>query len=141
MATITDLADAIVTELNATEFALAFEAVRAYAPRFDLEEMDTLRVSVVARAIEIITLTRSEFQHDYQVDVAVQQKFSAETNLALDPLMGLVEEIDRHFEGMRLASPDAICVRVANAPIYAPEHIKEKRMFTSVITLTWRMLS
>ena len=120
---------------------MAFEAVRAYAPRFDLEEMDTLRVSVVARAIEIITLTRSEFQHDYQVDVAVQQKFSAETNLALDPLMGLVEEIDRHFEGMRLASPDAICVRVANAPIYAPEHIKEKRMFTSVITLTWRMLS
>ena len=31
------------------------------------------------------------------------------------------------------------CVRVANEPIYVPAHLDDERVFTSVVTLTFRV--
>ena len=139
MATILDVADAVVSELNAGSFGLPFTAERRYAPRFEMQDMDTLRITVVPKGLEIAAASRGEHQHDYQVDVAVQQKFSEGDAAELDPLMGLVEEIADFFRGRRLESVPAVCVRVENGPVYAQEHIKEMRQFTSILTFTWRV--
>ena len=139
MALIIDIADAVVSELNDAAFGTPFTATRAYVPRFDLEEMGTLRVTVVPKGVEISTASRSGHQHDYRIDIGVQRKFEQEEAAELDPLMDLVEEIADHFRGAVLETdPQASCVGVENGPIYAQEHMREGRLFTSVLTCTYR---
>jgi hypothetical protein len=140
MATILDIADAVVDDLNAGSFSLPFTATRAYVPRFDLPDMADLRVTVVPKGLAIATASRADHQHDYRVDVGVQQKFEEGDAAELDPLMGLVEEIADMFRGAALETdPAAVCVAVENGPIYAQEHMREKRLFTSILTLTFRV--
>ncbi|MCR4411348.1 MAG: hypothetical protein NUV77_02855 [Thermoguttaceae bacterium] len=140
MATIIDVANAVVTQLNSGAFSQLFTAQRLYRPQFDLSEMKTLHVTVVPKALAINSLSRGSDSHEYQIDVAVQKKFETESSEELDPLVGLVEEIADHFRTPRLASlPSALCVKVENKPIYAQEHFDEMRQFTSIITLTFRV--
>ena len=49
MALVTDVADAVVAELNATAFSQPLEAKRSYLPQFDLAEMKDLHVTVVPK--------------------------------------------------------------------------------------------
>ena len=141
MATLTDIADAVVAELNGASFSKPFEAVRRYRPQFDLSEMQALHVSVVPKAVSQEIQSRSRTSGDYQVDVGVQQKFASEADL--DPLMTLVEEIADHFRFKRLTLPggnEAVWVRTENDPVYVPEHMDELRQFTSVLTFTFRIV-
>ena len=141
MAVVTDIADAVVTELNAHTFSQAFTAQRHYRPIFDLAEMQDLHVTVVPKGLAIERLDRSRNQHDVQVDIAVQKKCQAADNAELDPLTALVEEIADFFRLRRLTvCPEAVWIRTENAPIYAPEHLDELRQFTSVLTLTFRVV-
>jgi hypothetical protein len=38
------------------------------------------------------------------------------------------------------ALPNAVWVGCENSPLYSPEHMKELRQFTGVLTLTFRVL-
>jgi len=137
---ITDIADAVVTELNDGEFSQEFTAVRAYRPEFELPEMKDLHVTVVPRGVAITSLGRGVNQHDYQIDVAVQKKLAAEDSAELDPLMALVEEIADFFRLRRLSAyTDAAWVKTENDPVYSQEHLGEMRQLTSVLTLTFRV--
>ena len=139
MAQILTIADAMVTSLNAAELSMDFTAERAYVPSFKPSDLIDLRVTVIPRGLQVGSGTRSEDQHDYRIDVGVQQKFDAGSAVELDPLMDLVEEIADHFRGSSLdTDPAASCVAVENGPIYAQEHIREERMFTSILTFTFR---
>jgi len=139
MALILDIADEVVAELNGTAFSMPFTAKRAYVPRFDLKDMATLRVTVVPKGLDISTASRSGHRHDYRIDIGVQRKFEGEEPSELDPLMDLVEEIADHFRGAVLETdPEAACIGVENGPIYAQEHMREDRLFTSILTLTFR---
>ena len=139
MAVITDIADAVVAELNATQFSQPFEAKRCYLPRFDLAEMKDVHVTVVPKGVTVLPGTRAHNQHDYEVDVAVQKK--AATDAEIDPLMRLVEEIADHFRGKRLnAMSNVAWAGTANSPIYAPEHLEQMGQFTSVVTFTFRTM-
>uniref|UniRef100_A0A7C4QRK5 Uncharacterized protein n=1 Tax=Schlesneria paludicola TaxID=360056 RepID=A0A7C4QRK5_9PLAN len=95
-----------------------------------------------ARAVEEgWDLPGGQTQRDVAIDVAVQKKLGQEQNEALDPLLALAEEIAEHFRGKRLDSfPDAARVKTEFKPIYAPEHIEQLRTFTSVLTLTFRVI-
>ncbi|MCG3178314.1 MAG: hypothetical protein BIFFINMI_00640 [Phycisphaerae bacterium] len=133
------IADAVVAELNAGGFSQAFVAQRAYAPVFDLGEMADLHVTVVPRAASAERLDRASRQFDYSIDVAVQKKLADGGNVEIDALMFLVEQIADHFNGRRPAQLNsAVCLRVENDPIYSPEHMRELRQFTSVLTLVFR---
>jgi len=141
MAVVTDIADAVVQELNGHTFSQALTAVRHYRPIFDLAQMQDLHVTVVPKGLAIERLDRSRNQHDVQVDIAVQKKCQAADNAELDPLMALVEEIADFFRLRRLTAwPEAVWIRTENVPIYAPEHLDELRQFTSVLTLTFRVV-
>ena len=142
-ATILDIADAVVTQINATTWSqtLTVPAQRLYQPIFQVSDLTTLRVSVVPKGLASKTLDRSRDTFEYQIDVAVQKK----TDMSLgahDALMGLVEEIADHFRTTPLAAlPSARCTEVKNDPIYSPLHLEQLRAFTSLITLTftvWR---
>jgi hypothetical protein len=141
-----DISDAVVAELNgapAGTFAQTFTAVRHYRPQFDLAELKTLQVSVVPKAIAITGLMRSANQHDVSVDVAVQKKVTPppEGAAELDGLMTLVEQIGDYLRLRRLtALPGALWTKTDNVPVYAPEHLEQKQVFTSVLTFTFRVV-
>ncbi|WP_460182250.1 hypothetical protein [Thermopirellula anaerolimosa] len=141
MATIVALADAVVSELNGEGWSLPFAARRLYRPRFEPADLKTLQVSVVPRSLVIEAASRADDSRQYQIDIAVQQKLDADPSEEIDPLLGLVEEIARHFRLRRPAAmPTAVCVKVENDPVYAVEHLDELRCFTSIITLSFRMV-
>ena len=140
MSLIADITDAVVTALNGGAFSQAFTAVRAYAPLYDLQDMATLRVTVVPRSMRIDSASRSMAQHDLEIDVAVQKKLAAADNAEIDDLMDLTEEIAL-FGRATGRFGVATWVKTANAPIYLWEHLGEKRQFTSVVTFTLRAMS
>ena len=137
---IADIADAVVAALNGHEFSQEFTAVRAYRPEYDLREMADLRVTVVPKAVEMTTAGRGLAQSDIQIDLAVQKKLSVGDNPEIDTLMGLVQEIAEFIRAMGRFG-DAMWVRAENSPIYSQEHLGEMRLFTSVLTLTLRVMT
>ena len=139
MATIINIADSVVAELNGHSFTQPITAVRHYAPQFDLAGMTTLHVSVVPKGLSSTSLDRSRDTFEYQIDLAVQQKVD-QANPPLDALVTLVEEIADHFRAGALARfPAARCIEVKNEPVFAPEHLTELGQFTSVLTLTFKV--
>ena len=141
MADITDVADAVVAELNAASLSLPLTAERHYVPSFELQEMQDLHVTVVPKGVVITKSDRSRNTNDAQIDVAVQKKFETGDAAEIDPLVNLVEEIADFFRLRRLtAYPNAHWIKTEHAPIYAQEHWDELRQFTSVLTLTFRIV-
>ena len=141
MAVITDVAEALVAELNAASLSLPLTAARHYVPSFELPDMKDLHVSVVPKGVVITKSDRSRNTNDFQIDVAVQKKFEKGDAAEIDPLMTLVEEIADFFRLRRLtAYPNAHWIKTEHAPIYSQEHWDELRQFTSVLTLTFRVV-
>lgn len=139
MAQLVDVAEAIVVALNGEVFTPAFVATRDYEPTFDLQDA-ALRVTVVPRALPSGILSRSESQSDAQIDIGVQKKVSGSaTNAEMDALISLVEEIAIFVRAEREFSTSR-WIRTENDPIYSPEHLKDMRQFTSVLTVTLRLV-
>ena len=139
MSMITQIANAVKTELNDTDFAISFTAEMTILPVFELKDMRELKVTVVPKAQSFQRLSRDTGSREIQIDIGIQKKFSGQSEA--EELLGLVEEIAAHFDGKRLTEANnAICVKVANEPVYAPEHIEQYRQFTSVLTLTFKVI-
>jgi hypothetical protein len=144
---ITDIADAVVAELNVAAAALipgGFVAERHYRPVVDLRDLADLKVTVVPRGIVITPANRAGNQHDVQIDVAVQQKVNDADQASLDALMTLVERIGQFFSRRRLSglpgagAGAAVWTKTENKPIYSAEHLEQFRTFTSVVTFTFK---
>ena len=141
-----DIADAVVATLNGHDFGTAFTAERHYIPQYELAEMQTLRVTVVAKEMTTSTASRGAASRDVTVDVAVQQKLDAPGSpatekAATDALMDLSEAIADHLRITPLIGQSiAKWLRTEHTAIYAPEHLEQMRQFTSVATLTYRVM-
>lgn len=141
MSVITDIAEAVVAELNAGTFSQTFQAERHYLPVYELEDIKDLRVTVVPKGTAIQSAGRGSNQHDVEIDVAVQKKLTKTEPTEIDPLIALVEELADQFRLKRLASyPNAVWTRTQNEPVYAAEHLDQYRVFTSILTLTFRVI-
>ncbi len=139
MSRINDLVDSIVAGLNAESFSIAFTATRTYRPVFDLQDMSTLRVSVVPKAIEIAANTRANSMRDLIIDIGIQQKLAAAGQSDMDALMDLVEEIETYLRENRVFG-EAAWTTTINAPVFSQEHLADLRQFTSVLSVTYRQL-
>lgn len=152
MSTITAIADAVVARLNAGSggFSMPFTAVRRYQPVFALEDLATLRVSVVPRSLAIVGASRQTSQFDAQIDIGVQKRLSpapgapgspASDEAEIDALLALVDEIADWLRFARMpTTPEAVWVGVAQEPVVAGEHLEQHRQFTSILTVTYRVL-
>ena len=141
MALASEIADAVVAELNATPLNLPLTAGRVFVPAFALQNMQNLRVSVVPRTVEVTAGTRHRNIYDVEVDVAVQKKFASGSAAEIDPLLTLVDEIADFFRLRSLTEyPSAHWIRTEYRSLCAQEHWDELRQFTSVLTLTFRVV-
>ena len=139
MSMITQIANAVKTELNDTDFLVSFAAEMTLLPVFELKDMRDLKVTVVPKAQSFQRISRDTGSREVQIDIGIQKKFSDQSEA--EELLGLIEEIAAHFDGKRLANfENAICIKIANEPVYAPEHIEQYRQFTSVLTLTFKVV-
>jgi len=147
VALVIDIADVVVALLNGddADFSQDFEAQRKVRPSFELADLTDLRVTVVPKAVETSIASRSLSQYDVQVDVGIQKKLpaGADEEVEVATMCGLVEEVADFLKGKRLEGTgwSASWVRPAvNEPVYSTEHLAEKRVFTSVLTLTYRVM-
>jgi hypothetical protein len=139
-----DIADAVTAELNAAPagtFDPAITAVRRVLPEFDLADLAELKVSVVPKALEITGSTRATSQYEIAVDIGVQKKLGKDLDAEVAALGTLMDQIADYLRRRPLsAAPFAAWVSITNEPVYAPEHLAEQRVFTSVLTLTYRAM-
>ena len=136
-----DLADAVTSQVN--QSGIVTHAKRQVLPIHDLSQLRALTVSVVPRGVQVQSITRKLSQYDCQVDIGIQQKLTVPQN-EIDPvvkdLSGLVQQITDYLQRQPLTDmPYAIWIKVENEPIYDPDHLANQRVFTSVLTLTYRI--
>jgi hypothetical protein len=146
MSLIIDIADAVTAELNAADpgtFSQDFAALRKVLPAYELSELAELKITVVPKAIEISGSTRSVSQYDVQVDIGIQKKLPSGCDIEaeVETLGALVDEIAEYLRKRPLTdTPFAVWVNTKNEPPYVPEHLAEKRVFTSGLTITYRAM-
>ena len=147
MSIATNRADAVKAELNAAPagtFSIPFVATRRVFPEFDLSELKNLNVTVVPKSVEIATQTRSMCYRDVTVDIGIQKKLDKSPGLDEDvSVLGVVvDEITDYLRQRTLSeAPYAVWVNVKNDPVYSLEHLSENRVFTSVLTVMYRMMT
>lgn len=141
MSTIAALADALAAHINAGTFSQPVAAARMYQPAFTLEELAELRVSVVPRTTAIAAASRDSSTFECVVDVGVQKKLPADgADAEIDALLDLVEEITDHLRLKRLPdAPEAAWAGIAHEPVVSSESLEQHRVFTSVLSITYRV--
>jgi len=143
-----DIAEAVKVYLAAGDFSLEITPERGYVPSFELAELAALKCVVVARGQEQIKLTRADVQTDVKIDVGILKKVDDILPATLDPLMAFVQELLEYCRGVTLtADPGgddeaaAVWLGTESDPIYSTDHLTKFRQFTSVFTLTYRVIS
>ncbi|MFZ2873459.1 MAG: hypothetical protein WAZ94_03140 [Phycisphaerales bacterium] len=141
MSTIATIADAAAAHINAGTFSQPVNAVRMYQPAFTLEDLTDLRVSVVPRTVGIAAASRDSSVFECVVDVGIQKKLPAEgAEDAIDALLDLVEEIADHLRLKRLPdAPEAAWASISHEPVVSSESLEQHRVFTSVLSVTYRV--
>jgi len=148
MSLVTEIADAVAAELNAAApgsvFSQTFTAQRKIVPAYELSELTDLKVTVVPKAVEITGSTRAASQYEITVDIGIQKKLppgSGDGDDQVETLGTLVDQIAEYLRRRPLpGAPFAAWVGITNDPVYAPEHLLEQRVFTSVLTVTYRAM-
>ena len=93
------------------------------------------------RTTAISAASRDSSTFECVVDVGVQKKLPAEDEQAeIDRLLDLVEEIADHLRLKRLpGAPEAAWAGIAHEPVVSSESLEQHRVFTSVLSVTYRV--
>lgn len=140
-ASILEVADALVSYLNAGSYTAPYAtitAVRHEQPEYTLEQLSTLRVTVIPPAMAFAIVTRGQYQEDLHIGIGVQ-KLTDGTQSARDALMLLVEEIAYRVLAIDddILSGAAQPVEVLVEPLYDPEILRQTGVFNSVLSLVF----
>lgn len=152
MSVVADIAEALKETLNGAPggtFSQEFKAKRVYVPAVKLTDIGTaLSVLVVPKTDDRTPLDRgTRTLREVKADIGVQKRLAAgadpfveAANDEIDGLAALVEEIADFLSAGTQVGPGTIVGTVVN-PIYAPEHLAAHSVFTSVITVTLKLVS
>lgn len=134
------IADAVAAHVSAGSYGQPVAAVRVHQPAYTLEELKDLRVSVVPRTVQTTAATRQSLAIEYAVDVGVQKKLPAEgVEAAIDELLALVDAIAERLRFARLPGfPAAAWAGFRHEPVVSSEALEQHRVFTSVLSVTYR---
>ena len=144
MSLVTDIADAVVSELNdapSGTFSQSFTAVRKVLPVYELKDLTSLAVTVVPKAVGITSVTRDMSNYDVSVDIGIQKKLASgdDIDAVVESLGDVVDEIVEYLRAKQVVAY-AFWVSASNDPVYMQDHLAEQRLFTSVITLTYQAM-
>lgn len=137
MATVVEIANAIVSALNGRSWSMPFTATHSYLPRHSLGDFEEIKVTVVARSVRIEDASRGTAQLVYVYDIAFQKRVDeAET----EDVLNLVEEVIVFLSSEALPGyPQAKVGDIQNDPPYLIEHLEDFRVLTSVVTVEYEV--
>ena len=134
----TQIAHAVVFELAHHEFSQQFDPKMLVLPSFESAELEVLRVSVVPRTLEIERATRASSKYTVGIDVGVQKRIKGTPEETVSEMGTLVDEMAAFLKEVELTQfPAAQWISLENDPLFDPEHLLQKRTFTSVLSLRY----
>ncbi len=134
----TQVAHAIVHELAHHEFSQDFEPKMLVCPSFEPSELETLRVSVVPRTLEMDRATRGSTKYTVGIDVGIQKRITGTPEETVIKMGAFVDEIADFLKSVELSyHPATQWFHTEYDPLYVPEHLVQKRTFTSVLSLKY----
>lgn len=146
-AVLIDIADAVKDVLDGASLSQAFTSTVKERPRANLETLGTLVVTVVpVSKVKRRTTRGSHREATYVVDVGVQKKCDVSDSTVTRPLIYLVDEIGDLFldAGILTGYTTATCLQTEHlegaSAGFAPEHYEQKRLFTGVVELTFKVV-
>jgi len=131
-----DIADAVAAELS----TLPMTVHRRVLPEFELAELKDLAVTVVPKSVQMTTVTRDATAYEVAIDIGIQRKIGKDTDAEVAVLSGVVSSIVSFLNRRSLATLNARFKTLANEPVYAPEMLSGKRLFLSVVTVTYTVM-
>ncbi|HBR20294.1 MAG: hypothetical protein UV78_C0006G0021 [Parcubacteria group bacterium GW2011_GWA2_43_17] len=139
---IIQIADALAAKLITGTFSQSFTPVRTVFPNFELKELAALKVTIVPRSVDSSIVTRVSEQDDYVIDIGVQKKLTDNFEAEIEALISFVTEIKDFLKlkHLTMTTRVAMWINTKIDPIYSREHIAGDNVFTSVITVTYRMV-
>lgn len=136
-----DLANAVVTSLNEDTYSMNFTAVMSLFPFYEIKDLSTLRVTVMPKNLEITRVTRSSSEFNYEIDIAVQKVVDLSDNSSLINLAKLALSIASNFKNKIYSNLGAACFGQNVNPIFSTEHIQPPSVFTSIVTLKFKIMA
>jgi hypothetical protein len=147
MSLATDIADLVTDAINSAPvgtFSMPADAVRRVLPLYELTDFTEAdgsataepKVTVVPRTVEIARNDRGSDMADITVDIGVQRRVS-DIDAEVASLGDLLDEIIDYMRGRQLGSAKWTSGRIE--AIAADEHLLEHRIFTGVVSLTYRV--
>lgn len=139
------IADAVVSELNATTFSQTAEAERFYVPATELKDAACIRFHVVPTVATLDRESRSKRRLEFVIDVLILKKIpGCDPDDKTGELMDFVDEVADHFmpsnEAARLDTyATAVCVAVVHEPLYSVDDMRSREIFASLLRLTFRV--
>lgn len=143
-----DVADAVAALLNAPPngfgpFLSSFQSAVAFQPQFDLKQLQTLQVAVIPDEEADTMLLKQTNQLDVSVDVWIQKHIAGVPEGR--SLMALAEQFKTLLKLPRPVGPmtlgdgsHASWIGMTARPLWHPNHMLEKNVFTRVLTFTYR---
>lgn len=128
MVDVIKLAEAVTKEIEGAELM--------YAPELDLKGIRELRVIVVPLGLGMRPVARGYSEDSFKVQIGLLKKATEDDR---PELINKLVTLGRSFVDKWLE--DATCSKVEYAPLYSPEHLRERRQFTGVIELTFKSVS
>lgn len=132
-----DIADAVVTALNAADLSQSVTFERVYVPKFDTSNAATLQGKVVPVSDIREMGSAADDNATIAVDIGVMQRLQGGISVektAVDTLLGLCEEIKAVINRQRLSgAATAVCIGTAQEVIYSVEELDNGRVFLTAI--------
>lgn len=136
MSVIGDIADGLVSTLNGLSLSQSFTATRVALPRFALEDLAGLDVTVWAADEEISLESRSRNQHDYTIMIGIRKPVDPDSTSDLDGMLDLVEEMK---DGLDFTGHSgATWIRTDHSPLFDPDVLQERREFLASLEVNFR---
>lgn len=138
MGRLSTLAKAIEAELKTSCPVTPVEISRRPLPVVELEALKGLHLVIIPRSRNREMASREDDDFTIEIDVAVHKHLERGDQVELDALTDQVEEIAAFLSDRPLAD-DAAARWMDDQiePVWAPDHLAEHNVFSSVIRLTY----
>jgi hypothetical protein len=151
---IIDVAEAVKDALAAGAFSQTFTPTRTSYVSWTLQDLRTLRVSVVPSPFQAQQLARGNNPRRVSIDIGIQQKPDKVDNANVDPLIILIEEVANFFvpekskaRAIEIPAPNARRAQCVEASMVSGEEsaidreiLHDVRVVTGVIRTVWQVL-
>jgi len=139
-----EIADAVTAELDGTTFSSGFTPTRKWRANYQVTALKAPKVVVLPGPASFEVLDRRRDDTQYATDVVLLQKVNPDSNVAVDGLVALMEEIKDHFrvKSLTAGSTPIVCQsREFTSPgdaLIDDAILRDGRTFVGVVRLRWR---